>query len=94
MDISIGNEILALFLCLVYTFFIKGVGAVWHPQSELLHDVALAVGELAGVIAITIMGKAPLTGVVVVLVLLLGYEHYFSAWRQAHSITERRKTVA
>lgn len=80
MDISIGNEILALFLFVIWTFVVMLVSAVWNPKSEFLHHVVVAIVELVGVIAIALICKAPLVGIGVVYALLFGYEHFFSVW--------------
>lgn len=86
MELNFGSEILALFLCVMWTLVVILVSAVWNPKSELLHDVVLAIAELAGVIAIAFVCKAPLTGIAVASALFFGYEHFFGTWKTHRSL--------
>ena len=81
MDLNFGSEILALFLCVMWTIVVQVVSSFWHPRSELFHHGTLAAGEFAGVILISYWCGAPVTGIVVSFALFIGFDHFFDAWK-------------
>lgn len=84
MPLNFGSEILALFLCVMWTVVVLLIGSFWHPKRQLVRDVTLAVGEFIGVLLIARWCEAPVTAIVVFFVLLIGYDHYFDAWKIHH----------